>query len=760
MERPQRTWTAAVVSLLLVLAAVASMWQLNPPAPVPASAPASEFSSERAMEHLKVIADAPRPGGSAAHAKVREYLMEEIRELGLQPELQTTTAIRQYEEIPFDRTGRVENVLARVKGTEGGPAVLLSAHYDSPSNSNGAAGNGAAVAALLETMRALQEGPQPEHDVIFLFVDGVEGFLTGATAFAEEHPWAKEVGLILNFDARGTAGPVVMAETSVQNGAVIREFADAAPEPVANSLMYALVRSMPMKNMNTAIFHEKIDAPSLNFMFADEVHEHRTQLDTLENLDQGSLQHQGSYALALARHFGGTDLAQIQAEDRVFFNAGGMLVHYPISWAIPLAVLAALAFIGALVIGLRRRLLTGAGLIISFLLFLVMIVAAGATAMLLAMLTGWLSHPFSLVNYDELFTFAFVFCAFAAVVALFFWASRKWGAHNLSAGAGIWWLLLTLATGVLFPEGSYLFMWPLLFASIGLGVWWSGSKEPSSKRLAVIGVATLPAFVLGAQFLLLLTIMMGNDLPAAQAIVLTLLTGLWFPLLGVLRQFSRSWAMPSMSLVTGAALLVTGLFLPAYSEELPKPHVLFYGVQTDTDKAYWATLSADDLDSFTEPLLSGGEDFEFNDFLPGSVDSYVFANAAPVAALNPPSVEVVKDETSGEKRVLHLKLKRSSDQSVNMMISMTSDQPLETATLDGKEWRNNDPVPTRWESIYAAVPEEGIDLILHLKKGQELKLNAVDVREGLPQDVTKQRPAELVPTYFSDLSYVSKVYSF
>ncbi|HEX5166616.1 MAG TPA: hypothetical protein VFV93_14525, partial [Thermomicrobiales bacterium] len=65
------------LTLLLVLALLvwAGMQQLSTPAVVPASAPATEFSAARAMQHLRVIASAPRAVGLAGHTATREYLV-------------------------------------------------------------------------------------------------------------------------------------------------------------------------------------------------------------------------------------------------------------------------------------------------------------------------------------------------------------------------------------------------------------------------------------------------------------------------------------------------------------------------------------------------------------------------------------------------------------------------------------------------------------------------------------------------------------
>ncbi len=82
------------VLLFIALLAFLSIYLLKPPANVPASAPATEFSSGRAMEKLAVISKQPHPIGSSEHAVVRDYLLAELNALGLKPETQKTDVLQ------------------------------------------------------------------------------------------------------------------------------------------------------------------------------------------------------------------------------------------------------------------------------------------------------------------------------------------------------------------------------------------------------------------------------------------------------------------------------------------------------------------------------------------------------------------------------------------------------------------------------------------------------------------------------------------
>jgi len=84
---------AGTVAGLLVLCALIVRRADEPPAPVPASAPATAFSAERAFAHVREIAQRPHPAGSADNARVRDYVVRQLHALGLEPQIQEATGI-------------------------------------------------------------------------------------------------------------------------------------------------------------------------------------------------------------------------------------------------------------------------------------------------------------------------------------------------------------------------------------------------------------------------------------------------------------------------------------------------------------------------------------------------------------------------------------------------------------------------------------------------------------------------------------------
>jgi hypothetical protein len=98
---------------LLVIAWVAAR-PVVPPEVVPASAPKTTFSAERAMRELRVVAREPHPAGSDAQARVREHIVTRAGALGLRAEVQRRRGV---ESLWDSWSGTVENVIVRIPGT-------------------------------------------------------------------------------------------------------------------------------------------------------------------------------------------------------------------------------------------------------------------------------------------------------------------------------------------------------------------------------------------------------------------------------------------------------------------------------------------------------------------------------------------------------------------------------------------------------------------------------------------------------------------
>ncbi|HEX3253135.1 MAG TPA: M20/M25/M40 family metallo-hydrolase, partial [Pyrinomonadaceae bacterium] len=480
-----------ILLLVLVVLVLLTVYAMSPPESVSVQAPATEFSSGRAMQYLKAISVSTHPVGSADHERVGEYIVHELASMGLNPEIQQTSVVQQVE-TGFVRGANVRNIVARLKGTESGRALMLTSHYDSKQGSFGASDDGAAVAAMLESARALKAGSPLKNDVILLFTDGEELGLLGAKAFVDEHPWAKEVGLVLNFEARGTSGPAVMFETSNGNQGLIDGLAHAAPHPVANSLMYDIYRLLP-NDTDLTVFKES-GLPGMNFAFINEPSRYHTPLDNTNNLDERSLQHQGSYILGLTRYFGDRNLDGRSARNAVYFDLFGLtLVHYSAVWILPLTVLVVLSFVAVAWYGLRKRIVTLPAAIRGFLVFLLSLVVSPGLVALVWWLIRSFRRDYAVMARGNIYHGEFYFLGFAALsIAVFsvfcILFSKKLGVYNLALGSLFGGLILLLASSFFLPGASYLLAWPMLGSLVTLALIFktAGEESHSTKRLAVL----------------------------------------------------------------------------------------------------------------------------------------------------------------------------------------------------------------------------------------------------------------------------------
>ena len=333
-----------------VIWAVAVSWiaidAQKPPAALPADARSDVFAAGRARLHVEAIARAPHPIGSAEAEYVRRLLVQKLNELGLVGEIQA----------PKKSDSPCRNVVARLKGQ--GPSdkksLMLCAHYDSVAIGPGAGDNASGVAVVLETLRALRANPSLDRNVIVLFDDGEEVGLVGSRLFVDEHPWAKEAGVVLNFDAHGNSGPSIMFETSEGSGWLIDQYSQAAPHPLATSLSMAIYKLMP--NSTDLTTFKAAGMPGLNFAFIGGIAYYHSPEDTPGNLDLRTLQHQGENALAMTRRLGGLDLDNSKRVDVAYASIlGRVVLSYPIGWAMPLALAAAVLYAGVVVIGVRAK---------------------------------------------------------------------------------------------------------------------------------------------------------------------------------------------------------------------------------------------------------------------------------------------------------------------------------------------------------------------------------------------------------------------
>ncbi|MFT7170717.1 MAG: hypothetical protein ACI80K_003867 [Paracoccaceae bacterium] len=353
--------------LLWGILALLTVWGTSPPAPLDADAATVEASGGRALEVLERLArggvDAgqvspPRPIGSVANARCAERILDELRRIGMRPEVQEVFGASAR----FSCAGTVRNIVCRLRGqdtferdvdaTGDRQAILCMAHYDSVGAGPGVGDDLAGVAAWIEVARTLKAGGPLERDVIFLFEDGEEHGLLGAELFAAQHVWASDVGAVINLEGRGTSGPSRLFETGSGNEWILRAFRAEASAPSATSVSSEIYKRMP-NDTDYTVWRDR-GVPGLNFAFIGGVNRYHTPLDNLANLSKASLQHHVTNGLQAVRALAaspGLQQATAGVNDAVFFDVlGRYLVLYQVRTA---RIIGVLLLIGALLAAAR-----------------------------------------------------------------------------------------------------------------------------------------------------------------------------------------------------------------------------------------------------------------------------------------------------------------------------------------------------------------------------------------------------------------------
>lgn len=591
----------AILSLLLIIAFVFySFYGLTPHYNENETPSATEFSVDKALQPLSEISKKPHYLGSEGHEEVRKLLISELEKLGLEPHIQEGFSLN-----PESKTlNKPINIIGRIKGSEDGKALLLLSHYDSALvPSFGASDAGSGLVTILESVRAyLASREQPKNDIIILFSDAEEIGLDGAKLFVNEHPWAKNVGLVLNFEARGTSGPSNMIlETNGGNSNLVKEFIEANPDfPVASSLMYSVYKMLP-NDTDSTVFREDGDIDSFFFAFIDSHFNYHTANDNMYHLSWNSLAHQGSYLLPLMHYFGNADLSKMKSDtDDVYVNLPLVkMISYPFSWILPMLILATLLFMALIFYGLHKRKLNGKSIARGFVPFLISLIVCGVLGFF-----GWKLILTLYPQYTEIqqgFTYNghwyiafFVFLSLAITFAIYKKCTQKFNETSFYVAPLLFWLLINVAVFIIL-KGAAFFIIPVFFGLLSFFI----MLRKERPNLLAMALLAAPAVFLFAPLIQFFPVGLGLKMLVISCVFTVLLFALLWPVFGYYKM---------KGLLSVLCLLLAVLFFGIahsksdYSEERRKPNSLVYYKDADADKTYWLTYDKE-IDEWTQQYL-------------------------------------------------------------------------------------------------------------------------------------------------------------
>lgn len=644
-------WATLWMGTLLIV-----MYLTMMPRWVSSSTDLNEFSTAKALEHINNMAQKPHFVGAENHQIVVQYVVDELKKLGLEPQIQQGITLTEWGNLV-----PAKNIIARIPGSNSSKALLLLSHYDSAphSYSLGASDDASGVATILEGLRAFLHQKIPhKNDIVVLFTDAEELGLNGAALFVTQHSWAKQVGLAINFEARGSSGPSYMLmEVNRGNAAMVDAFVQANPDyPVTNSLMYSIYKMLP-NDTDLTVFREHGKIQGFNFAYIDNHFNYHTAQDSFEQISPQTIEHQGSYLMPLLKYFSNADLSRLDtATDSVYFNSPIGMFSYPFSWNVALAFSAMALLITLVFIGLGKRVLSGREIGKGMLKFILLLIVVGGINYL-----GWqwllklypqyqdIQQGFPYNGHYYMAAFGFISLA---VAMLFYFRTQSVGNHfNQSIAPLSLWIIIGILLAFYLPGAGFL-MIPSFFGLLMLAYYILTQRT----HLLINALLCIPAIWILAPLITQFPVGLGLKMLPGSAVLLTLLFGILLPLMTVYQKKIR-WA--GFFLLIGFGFLGWAHSRSDYKTNCAKPNSLVYWQDQEKHRAYWGTYDQN-LDTWTQSYL-GQNPVKANVLnqqrLFSKYDSdFTFASPAPYKNIAGPSIEFLKDSIADGRRYLHIKI--------------------------------------------------------------------------------------------------------
>ncbi len=689
------------------------------------------FSAERALDTVNAIASRPHPVGSAEHGRVREHLVGQLRNLGLDTEIRYGVG-RYPAQLKHDVLGmaRVGNIVAHRPGSDSTGTVYLMAHYDSVPSGPGANDDGVGVATIVEAVRALQASATAlRNDLVVLLTDAEEPGLLGAEAFVASGGVDPRGGVVINHEARGASGPPLMWRTSRPSSMLIRAVG-AAPHPNTDSLTTTLAGAQTGSNTDFAAL-DLSGLQVLDWAFVGRNAYYHNPFDDPSHVNLATVQQFGDNTLALARDFGQRDLGTSIEENSAYFPLPfGVLVILPL-WVIIVLAVTTVLVVGWVMWRMRR---SGEASMVRSL-------GSAATAVLsvpvaMAAVYGlWEAIVAIRPQYRSLFVdpyrpefyYAAVLVLCVAVLAAWYALSRRWfGASATVAGllGGV--AVIAAISTAIAPAAAVVVVVPAFTAALGVSLTF---VVPDPWRLPILTILLVPgAVVLGTMaFSGLQAGISGAPYLTAPAVML--IGALLLPTLTHSWPSARIAIIPSTALALTVVLAAAGLAVDRFDDRHPLMSQMSYALDADHHEAQWVSQQRPDhwTRQFVEPSPPR---IQFAELWPEALAS----GSAPVHALTAPSAEILSDTTDSGYRTVGLQLR--STRGANS-IALRYDSPPQALRVSG---RDVTPVPQKGFQ-FSAVPADGIEVQLTVPAGP-LEVRVIDY-SWLPDSHLADPPVDI-----------------
>jgi hypothetical protein len=582
-----------------------------------------EFDETRARSHIDALAGAigNRPVASAAAARARQYLIEQLERAGFTVRLQRADAVDERRGL----TVPVVNIIALKTGADDAAIALIS-HYDSAVDAAGALDDALGVAVCLEAGRVLAASPL-RHSLLLILTDGEEAGLMGARAVVRDPDVSSRLRVFLNFDGTGAAGPSLLFEAAAgrDGRSALAAWAAGAAAAEGGSFSTEIYRRLP-NDTDFSIFRT-LGVPGLNFAPVGDSYAYHTDRDSAARVRTETIRHAISNTIGTVRRIDRDGLATAVEPSTFFDIAGrrgvsyGSLAAATFAWAA--AAAGTIAWLVLCRVLWRQHGAAGLALIAIGALLTAVIVAGSMAGIGVAVgrLRNEVHFWYAAPHWLFLSTIGAGLLGWTVTAAIAQRVSARIASRR-SPQAAWWfalpvWIALTAGLHVTAPAASYLTSLPLLVAAGGV-IWARG--QGSRLRLASAAVLIVAAHFWVSDTLLLLSFIvplfgwMGIVPPVW---VFAVLIGAALVMCGppaAAIVAGRRLRLAVVGVLGGAVAIVTILAAraPAYSEDRPERRMLRYVQDDGLKRAWWEQggpeprVVADAAASVGQWALAGG----------------------------------------------------------------------------------------------------------------------------------------------------------
>jgi len=643
-------------------------------------------------------------------------------------------------------------------------------HYDSaPYSSHGASDAGSGVAVVLEGVRAfLAQNIKPKNDIIVLFTDAEEIGLLGAQAFVTKSHMSANVGAVLNFEARGTAGSSYMLmETNQGNRKLLETFNHSGVLiPNTNSLAYSIYKMLP-NDTDLTVFRKEGNIVGYNFVFIDNHFNYHTELDNLKNLSLDSLAHQALYLMPMLNTLSQIDLNTLNSDnDDVYFQIPfWKTVTYAYDWTLVITIINLMLFLVVVGFGLKQNKIKSKSVLTGGLPLIKSLIFSALICFSILKFLYWLHPHYSEImqgfTYNGYIYIAFFFLLIISVCYFFYRrVLEKHTASELMVMPILLWIIICFIFANSLTGAHFFIIIPLL-GTIALAVNLFSSKQQGTMTLLLF----VPVILIFTPLVSLLPVALGLMSIPFIGILLTLIVSVFITSIMISKQFQvNKWIF---------ILPLIGIYIFAetqasFNENRPIPNSLYYLQDESTKSAYFFS-NDNKMDDWTINFLNK-DNLNLKDLTEFRKQHWRLANiVAKTENRNIPiaKIEVLKNREYTDKHTYKLKI--TPQRIINRMNIITNSEINLLKLAINKEtlYEGNGKVIMKNRHLATIYQKSELDFVIdiELAPGQQLDFNLIEMSPNLLQSLKfdiPPRPKEYIakPFVYSDSMITKQQVSF